>query len=218
MSAAIKFSTQHRPINKQYLTRKQTTLAHTTYSISTSWCTQCKLIESQTFPSSLHDAGTSGLGEAQSANLQCGNLKLPDVVSDGSYQHSNLVVLHTRNRRTVTKDDFARGCQGRSWCSTAAHNVEGRRQNSLRKEQLTTQQRNPRIVVAKQYLSSHVLDKAAHGERSPVDSAHEQTFQDDAVEGSICPPHQKPVELLKEEPTVKIPRCNNIVLQYPSTL
>jgi hypothetical protein len=57
-------------------------------------------------------------------------------------------------------------------------------------------------------LSRHILDKAAHGSRRPVNSAHKQALQDHTIEWSFGSPYQKPVELHYTLSKVRLRRIN----------
>ena len=55
--------------------------------------TQSQLIQSDALASGLQDAGTSGLSEAESAHLQGRHFDHANIVSDGSHDHGDLVLL-----------------------------------------------------------------------------------------------------------------------------
>ena len=74
------------------------------HSISTSRSTQSELVQSDALTSSLQNASTSGLGEAESTNLQGRHFGHTNIVGNGSNDHGDLVLpsLHVLDQSAQT--------------------------------------------------------------------------------------------------------------------
>ena len=70
-----------------------TAVALQQHRVGSGGSTQSQLVQSDALASSLQNASTSGLSEAESAHLQGGHLDHANIVSDGSNDHGDLVLL-----------------------------------------------------------------------------------------------------------------------------
>ena len=74
------------------------------HRVGTSRSTQSELVQSDALTSSLQNASTSGLGEAESTDLQSRHFSDADIVGNGANDHSDLILpsLHVLDESAQT--------------------------------------------------------------------------------------------------------------------